>query len=460
MRLEQHKDLWTRILNFHFDDSKAAIKFSDKLSFENNWTKQFTWRTIEEYRKFIFLCCISPTGASPSEIVDEVWHLHLTYTHNYWKGFCEKTLGKEIHHHPSKGGIFENEKHQRWYADTLKLYREVFEEEPPADIWPAPGTMTAKSKKQFSSSFKVSGSYLILIVPFLLSGVWYDKLNPYNLTGQQFLWFYFWLCIAGGGLFLYLGYQKQLDLKKKLNSVVTDKITVFQVARFAFGRIRAIQTAIVDLVEKGILQQEKGGRLRFHPGNYYVTPYEENPLIENLLKVHKENEPLEYAAISTCYDDNKTFHAQLSNVYQSLPKYQYKDLVILLIVILIGIARGAQGISNGRPVVYLFAGMLLFVISSIIIADWVRPSKILSRVFKTDYRQNSFDFITPYRANDFAFTGAAAFMGLAGYIYLQDMFSKNNPRDSGFASNACGSSGCGSSCGGGGGCGGCGGGGD
>lgn len=61
----------------------------------------FCEQVIGEYKKFMLLCCVLPQGASPSQQVDAVWHLHLTYTRSYWTHFCRNTLGKDIHHHPS-----------------------------------------------------------------------------------------------------------------------------------------------------------------------------------------------------------------------------------------------------------------------------------------------------------------------------------------------------------------------
>ncbi len=60
-----------------------------------------------------------PTGASPSQAVDEASapapHLH----QSYWIDLCKNTLHKDIHHHPSRGGDEEDHKHRDWYAETL-----------------------------------------------------------------------------------------------------------------------------------------------------------------------------------------------------------------------------------------------------------------------------------------------------------------------------------------------------
>ncbi|HZH96015.1 MAG TPA: hypothetical protein VEY06_09025, partial [Flavisolibacter sp.] len=134
---QEHEELWKKIQDFELDDPAAAYPFSKKLAKEAAWQMPFTRLAIAEYKKFLLLCCISPQGASPSEVVDKVWHLHLTYTRNYWDELCSNVLGKPLHHHPSTGGMQEQKKHQAWYQETLQLYTEVFGESPPPAIWPA-----------------------------------------------------------------------------------------------------------------------------------------------------------------------------------------------------------------------------------------------------------------------------------------------------------------------------------
>src|ERR1700709_1185766 len=98
---QEHSLLWDKIRNFPMDDESATITFSSKLAAVQNWTAAFTQKAIDEYKRFIFLCCILEAGAAPSKAVDEVWHLHLTYTRSYWIDLCRNTLGKDIHHYPS-----------------------------------------------------------------------------------------------------------------------------------------------------------------------------------------------------------------------------------------------------------------------------------------------------------------------------------------------------------------------
>ena len=62
---------------------------------------------------------------SPSEQVDQVWHLHMTYTDNY-RQFTTDFLEKPFKHSPSAGGTSEGNKFKEIYGETLKFYREIF----------------------------------------------------------------------------------------------------------------------------------------------------------------------------------------------------------------------------------------------------------------------------------------------------------------------------------------------
>jgi len=127
--------LWQKISAFELDDPAVDFKFSARLARENGWTKEYTARVIDEYKRFIFLCCITETGVTPSDPVDQAWHLHLTFTRSYWIDLCKNTLGKEIHHNPTKGGKHEAEKFDGFYTSSQTLYASKFGTPPPADVW-------------------------------------------------------------------------------------------------------------------------------------------------------------------------------------------------------------------------------------------------------------------------------------------------------------------------------------
>lgn len=96
--------LWNRIQAFQLDDTNAAFQFSHRLAAENGWNRTYTFRVIEEYRRFLFLCCVSDLPVTPYDAVDQAWHLHLTFTRSYWDHLCKEVLQRNIHHDPTKGG--------------------------------------------------------------------------------------------------------------------------------------------------------------------------------------------------------------------------------------------------------------------------------------------------------------------------------------------------------------------
>lgn len=129
--------LWDKIKNFELDDPHSSLTFTQRLARENGWTIEYSLRAVHEYKKFIFMLCIAPHSLTPSDQVDQVWHLHLVYTQSYWIEFCKDTLGRQIHHGPTKGGSHEAEKYNDLYEKTIEFYKTLFERNPPEDIWPS-----------------------------------------------------------------------------------------------------------------------------------------------------------------------------------------------------------------------------------------------------------------------------------------------------------------------------------
>jgi hypothetical protein len=124
-----------RILSYEIDDPQSSFKFSDRLAQENMWTKEYSLRVIEEYKKFMYLAA-KYGNVTPSIQVDECWHLHMIYTRDYWLQFCKEVIGVPIQHGPTRGGKQEDDKYMMQYAQTLQWYEDEFGEEVPLDIWP------------------------------------------------------------------------------------------------------------------------------------------------------------------------------------------------------------------------------------------------------------------------------------------------------------------------------------
>ena len=122
------------------DDPVSEFSFTERLARENAWSLEFSSRAVLEYKRFMFLICTTKHPLTPSDQVDQVWHLHLLYTESYWIDFCQCTVGKNIQHGPTKGGSQEVAKYRDWYEETKKVYATKFGQSPPPDIWP-PGSV-------------------------------------------------------------------------------------------------------------------------------------------------------------------------------------------------------------------------------------------------------------------------------------------------------------------------------
>jgi hypothetical protein len=127
--------LWQQVAAFRFDKAQSAFAFSQRLARENGWSVGFARRVVEEYRRFIYLAMRAGHPVTPSEAVDQAWHLHLVYTRSYWDDLCRDVLGRPLHHGPTEGGKAEDDKFRDWYQRTVESYERFFGSPPPADIW-------------------------------------------------------------------------------------------------------------------------------------------------------------------------------------------------------------------------------------------------------------------------------------------------------------------------------------
>jgi hypothetical protein len=192
---ENEQQIWAKINNFQLDKEGVSLSFSKRLARENGFSEQFAKEIVEEYKKFIFMCCVSEQPVTPSNFVDLAWHLHLTYTKSYWIDLCQNTLQKEIHHTPTEGGKFERSKFKGCYEYTLDLYEKTFEKKPNPEIW----ENTQKRfeinfinvdktqnwiipKVKFNQSYKIILTFLLCSI-FLISCTSQGETITYTLIG-------------------------------------------------------------------------------------------------------------------------------------------------------------------------------------------------------------------------------------------------------------------------------------
>lgn len=469
--------LWHAVQGFELDQAGAALPFSVKLAREEGWSPAFTQRAIEEYKKFIFLCCVSPTGAAPSPVVDQVWHLHLTYTQSYWVEFCRNTLGKDIHHHPSAGGSSEHERHRDWYGETLALYQTIFDGVAPADIWqrPVPAAVKEVTKPLAAAEPAASGSSLlavtvvsVVVLPFAFMWFQYERLNPFNLKGPQFL---VWFPVFGVCLFiaqLLLRRHRYLASASLAKENFPAEITAFQAGQFFYGQHRALQTAIFDLVDRGWLEVASDERFIVHSRIAVDDLSDLNPLSAHLART-PEGETLSYSEIlSTWYRSEAFTTPELTTLENQIAQREPIWIrTASFLVLLVGGARIIQGLANQRPVgalvIEAFAFLFIFQVGR---AAYNR-SRLIGTTARDLYTGQHYDGVL----DRFAMQGSSAIDGLATGVILGSIFSpySPSPRNIDNSGSSCGSStsSCGSSsdsgsssCGGGSSCGGCSGGGD
>lgn len=157
----QQLSLYHRIQAFEIDEPDACFLFAQRLARDSQWSIPYTYQVIEEYKKFLFLAISTDHPVVPSHIVDEAWHLHLTYTHSYWDNLCGQILKMPLHHHPSQVSSNQQEFFKEYYEKTLRSYEHFFGYAPPLQIWQS-------VKIQFGQFNRINNQgYWLILKPYL-----------------------------------------------------------------------------------------------------------------------------------------------------------------------------------------------------------------------------------------------------------------------------------------------------
>ncbi len=142
-------ELWNKLESFRVGTGTEALSFVDRVARDNRWSLGFAERVYQEYLKFLYLAVVADHAVTPSEAVDQIWHLHLCYSDSYWNELCPNILGMPLHHGPTKGGNQEIQRYLQQYEATLASYQAHFKSLPPADIWP-PAKVRFDPKNRFT----------------------------------------------------------------------------------------------------------------------------------------------------------------------------------------------------------------------------------------------------------------------------------------------------------------------
>jgi hypothetical protein len=128
--------IWVALADYTIGPNDPTMQFATRLAIQNGWTRTYAARAIEEYKRFCFLAVTAGHFVAPSNAIDQVWHLHLAYSRDYWERFCPSVLGRALHHEPSEGGADHRHRHFAHYAATLVSYEHSFGRPAPVDFWP------------------------------------------------------------------------------------------------------------------------------------------------------------------------------------------------------------------------------------------------------------------------------------------------------------------------------------
>lgn len=131
--------LWRELSRFQVGSSQEHGAFIARLAREQGWSIPDATQAFIEYLRFIYLAATSPVERTPSQKVDEVWHLHLTYPESYERDLCQGVLRRSLPHEVGERGREARLRYRQQYENTIAAYRVAFKGAPPADFWPEPG---------------------------------------------------------------------------------------------------------------------------------------------------------------------------------------------------------------------------------------------------------------------------------------------------------------------------------
>ncbi len=265
--------LLARIEAFPLDEPGVILPFSHRLARENGWSVSFAERVVAEYKRFVFLAICAGHPVTPSEEVDQAWHLHLCYSESYWTRLCGEVLGRPLHHGPTKGGPAEHRKHCDWYEKTLASYRRLLGENPPPEIWPATKARFRRAADYVRINRREnwviprprwwpearSFSGLLCFVGLLVAGCDAVLTNPasiFDLRGPEFLQFY--LIFAPVALAL-CGYLRWC-LRVPRDPLREDDWPAdpYGVAFLVGGDVQTVDTALASLAGRNIIRIAAG----------------------------------------------------------------------------------------------------------------------------------------------------------------------------------------------------------
>lgn len=453
--------LWGDILNFKFDIERDEYTFSTKLAFENYWTKNFTYKVILEYKKFMYIAATSDFMVVPSPIIDVVWHQHILNSKLY-KEFGD-ILQKEVQHVPSTGNKMDLSKLNQAKIKTREAYISLFGEIE-VDVWNYEDMLGSMHLNK--SKFKIRSFINFGIILFLLSvfPAFYFLKNIYvHIENPYFLYLYiglFSLSIAC------LECWNYYYLKRKLTTIPSYSfVKNLDPLELVYIKHDDITDYIHPLVNKLVIDKyiniDKFSHKLFKINQDNFNTNEEHIILNAI-----EETGISYPKLIQQLEKKRVFNT-IENTFNAFIKYFHKseafgnlfyfNFFILSSLLLLGGCRILTGLYTGHKISFI----LILFLFTFFVTIWHlnRTTLLFTKVVIPKYYLNNFSTIKEKSNIDWRYflLGSSIFVSSFRLIFLYFKDQIGVPKSRSFGGN--GGSGCGSSCGGGcGGCGGCGGG--
>lgn len=268
--------LAARIEAFELDEPGVVDTFSRRLARENGWSQAYTGRVVREYKRFLTLAVAAGHLVSPSEQVDQAWHLHVLHAARY-RRFCSEVLGCRLDHGPSDGGSAQREHFARAYEQTMSSYQQLFGEPPPSDVWP-------DARRRFGADLAVrrvnTAEHWVVRKPRLWLWLRAQRRPPGAMTGRAILlmgalsafvsgcgaslsehangssylrgFLLLWLLTAG------VAYVAKKASSRKASSA-PPVLEPYALAQLAGGASMALDSAITSLIARGCVELDSDG---------------------------------------------------------------------------------------------------------------------------------------------------------------------------------------------------------
>ncbi|MEL4893002.1 TIGR04222 domain-containing membrane protein [Xanthomonas protegens] len=262
--------LWQRLQADGFGEGETALAaFERRVAEEAGVSPALATQVVEEYRRFCFLACVAGEEITPSPLVDQAWHTHLTDTREYWQRFCPQVLRRTLHHHPGRGDPADAARFQAQYAATLTQYRHYFGE-PPTACWPAPaGTRPpapamrqARTRRTASTRGGIALWGWMLGAALLFAVLWQGNgpLSPLHWPGPPFLL----LFLAGIGLAWSLGTRLRLAVRGLRRAALDTPLDATELAYLAGGSERVADQQLALLLAADAVRLQAEPHVRRH----------------------------------------------------------------------------------------------------------------------------------------------------------------------------------------------------